>query len=51
MRFFKGLANSILTYVPNMIHIYPNRVGLETGADGVGIVEVIVWGRGKAEGD
>ena len=25
MRFVKGLANSILTYVPKMIHICPNR--------------------------
>ena len=25
MHFFKGLANSILTYVPNMIHICPNQ--------------------------
>ena len=24
MRFVKRLANSILTYVPNMIHICPN---------------------------
>ena len=24
MRFVKGLANSILTYVPNIIHICPN---------------------------
>ena len=28
MRFVKGLANSILTYVPNMIHIYPNNLPL-----------------------
>ena len=28
MRFVKGLANSILTYVPNMIHIYPNNLSL-----------------------
>ena len=26
MRFVKELANSILTYVPNMIHIYPNNL-------------------------
>ena len=26
MRFVKGLANSILTYVPNMIHICPNNL-------------------------
>ena len=25
MRFVKGLTNSILTYVPNMIHICPNK--------------------------
>ena len=25
VRFVKGLANSILTYVPKMIHICPNR--------------------------
>jgi len=24
MRFVKGLANSIMTYVPNMNHICPN---------------------------
>ena len=24
MRFVKGLANSILTYIPNMVHICPN---------------------------
>ena len=24
--FVKGLVNSILTYVPNMIHIYPNSL-------------------------
>ena len=28
-----------------------NRVGLVTRADGVDIVEVTVWGRGKEEGD
>ena len=28
MRFVKELANSILTYVPNMIHIYPNNLPL-----------------------
>ena len=28
MRFVKGLANSILTYVPNMIHICPNNLFL-----------------------
>ena len=28
MRFVKGLANSILTYVPNMIHICPNNLPL-----------------------
>ena len=28
MRFVKGLANSILTYVPNMIHICPNNLSL-----------------------
>ena len=27
-RFVKGLANSILTYVPNMIHICPNNLPL-----------------------
>ena len=26
VRFVKGLANSILTYVPNMIHICPNTI-------------------------
>ena len=26
MHFIKGLANSILTYVPNMIHICPNSL-------------------------
>ena len=26
MRFVKGLANSILTYVPNVIHICPNKI-------------------------
>ena len=26
MHFVKELANSILTYVPNMIHIYPNTL-------------------------
>ena len=26
VRFVKGLANSILTYVPNMIHICPNMI-------------------------
>ena len=26
MRFVKGLTNSILTYVPNMIHICPNNL-------------------------
>ena len=26
MHFVKGLANSILTYVPNMIHICPNNL-------------------------
>ena len=26
MRFVKRLANSKLTYVPNMIHIYPNNL-------------------------
>ena len=26
--FVKGLANSILTYVPNMIHICPNNLPL-----------------------
>ena len=34
-----------------MIHICPNKVGLETRVDGVGIVEVTVWGRGKIDGD
>ena len=28
MRFVKGSANSILTYVPNMIHICPNNLSL-----------------------
>ena len=28
MRFVKGLANSIMTYVPNMIYIYPNNLPL-----------------------
>ena len=28
MRFVKELANSILTYVPNMIHICPNNLPL-----------------------
>ena len=28
MRFVKGLANSILIYVPNMIHICPNNLPL-----------------------
>ena len=28
MRFVKGLANSTLTYVPNMIHICPNNLPL-----------------------
>ena len=28
MHFVKGLANSILTYVPNMIHICPNNLPL-----------------------
>ena len=28
MRFVKGLANSILTYVPNMIRICPNNLPL-----------------------
>ena len=26
MRFVKGLANTIFTYVPNMIHICPNNL-------------------------
>ena len=26
VRFVKGLANSILTYAPNMIHICPNNL-------------------------
>ena len=30
MGFVKGLANSILTCVPNMIHIYPNTTSLGT---------------------
>ena len=29
MCFVKRLANSILTYVPNMIHICPNKIKLE----------------------
>ena len=28
VRFVKGLANSTLTYVPNMIHICPNNLSL-----------------------
>ena len=28
MRFVKGLANSIMTYVPNMINICPNNLPL-----------------------
>ena len=29
MHFVKGVANSILTYVPNMIHICPNNTESE----------------------
>ena len=28
VHFVKGLANSILTFIPNMIHIYPNNLPL-----------------------
>ena len=30
MRFVKGLANSMMTYVPNMIYICPNNLKLKT---------------------
>ena len=33
MRFVKELVNSILTYVPNMIHICPNNNLLEKSLD------------------